>query len=719
MKIDWDAGHGPLTGPLNTAGATFAAAWTGHVAGMPPLWAAATAGAGLLGHHIAGVRHRVTGATLAMRAATWTGAGTWCSWAMATSPLTATAIGSLAAGTAGLSMAWLGERHATRKAEQHAADQKIADLRDAATQAQSKLAAEWQDRIARVCNIHGIRIVGIEQWPTGAGYTLDAELPAGGTTWRNIRSHADGLAADAKLPEGCGVQVGAGAHRGAVLLDVATVNHLLADIDYPDDYSPLTINEPVNFGVFPDGTPAEQYLREASIVGVGQRGSGKTNFMNVALAGGVRMTDNLDWVIDLNGGGLALAWMHAWEKAGRPGRPPIDWVADTPEKALAMSRAAVDIAKARKPGYKAREIEANDDKLPVGPDVPAITVRCDEIAELFSPKAMRDPILRETAGNLVQLMEIARAVAINEVLAALRATQDVISEPQLLKQSYIRIGLRVTDQNELAYLFGWEDKATPEDAPYPGSGLVKVGSNPARPFKVFRIKPSQIHEVVVASAGRQPELDDLSRRAAGEAYEQRWENTDHLFGRTTTPAPATVTPTSAPAARPRATHNWDTPTVPRTVTADWDNTPAPSADIKDALTASDDILNNVHRAMNETGTRDPDLDQQFRDILAGGEVTWADPNAFLPRPTKNTPPTTPGPATPDPGTGDQRRPLVIAIVHQGGPDGMSPDAILNAFKDAHPTMLPPHRSALTDWLKNDPTIHKPSRGLYAPLPDQT
>lgn len=127
-------------------------------------------------------------------------------------------------------------------------------------------------------------------------------------------------------------------------------------------------------------------MRQRSALYVGRRGSGKTNLMNVQLANQVRMTDNLAWVIDLNGGGLALPWLHAWEAAGRPGRPPIDWVADTPAKALAMAEAALRIAKARKPGYKKREIAANDDKLPVGPDVPAITLNNDEIAELFSPE---------------------------------------------------------------------------------------------------------------------------------------------------------------------------------------------------------------------------------------------------------------------------------------------------------------------------------------------
>lgn len=690
--LDWEAGHGPVTGPINIAGATLAAGWVGHVAHMPPLLAAGVAGAGLIGHHIAGVRHQVANASLALRAATWIGAGAWCSWAMAAGPWSEDATGTLAAGAVGLGMVWAGERRSGREAQQRAIAAQEAEQRRLNAENNSELAAEWIDRIDRVCNIKDVRVVGIDLWETGSGYTLDLELPPGGHTWRQLAQYGDPLAGDAKLPEGCGVQVSSGAHRGAALMDVSTVNHLLEDIDYPDDYSPLSLNEPVPYGRYPDGSIMTLDLREASTLRVGQRGSGKTNEMNVGIANGVRMVDNLDWVIDLNGGGLALAWLHAWHKEGRPGRPPIDWVADTPEKALVMSRTAVAIAKARKPGYKQREIEANDDKLPVDATVPGIRVRCDEIAELFSPKALRDPVLREVASNLVQLMEIARAVAVNEDLAGLRATQDVISDPQLLKQSYVRVGLRVTDESELAYLFGWQDKAKPEDAPYPGSGLVKIGSAPARPFKVFRLKPAQIKDIVVACADRQPELDELSRVAAGEEYAKRWDGTDHLFGAGPSPAPASAVELTKTAPEQKR----------RSVTADWDSTP--SADIGDALAEADAARDKLRQAMAENSHRDPDLEKAFLDIIDGGEVRW--------QPTAQEA----APAAPQPTPGvspDARWPIVFRIVAQAGPAGIGPSAIRDRFAEENPNLQAPHRSAITDWVKAEPQIHQPMAGMYA------
>src|SRR5690606_4936976 len=89
-------------------------------------------------------------------------------------------------------------------------------------------AADWEDRIRRVARTR-VRIVGVEAWPaatvdgaeTEAGFTLDVQLPRGGRTWRDLAAHADGLAADAELPYGCGVEVAAGINRGRALVRVA------------------------------------------------------------------------------------------------------------------------------------------------------------------------------------------------------------------------------------------------------------------------------------------------------------------------------------------------------------------------------------------------------------------------------------------------------------------------------------------------------------------
>lgn len=696
MKLDWDAKHGPVTGPINTGVAALAVGYAGHTFGMPWEWAALTATAGLLGSHVAGRRHEVTSATLALRAAGWLGAGGWCSWAIVNGPWSQWGIGSLLAGALGLGAAMAGAHHVEAKAEEKRAEQEAAARRATLDGKRQKIADEWEDRIVRVCAGAVVQIVGVEVWESGGGFSLDGECGQGGTRWKDIAAWTDQLASDARLPEGCGVEVGPGAHRGAVLLHVSTVNRLVDDMPYPDDYSPLTVNAPAPIGVLRDGTPEGPVNRQTSMLIVGQRGSGKTNLLNVMVGNNCRMTDSLGWVIDLNGGGLALKWMRAWAAAGRPGRPPIDWVADTPEKARAMAAALVRIAKARKVGYQDREIAANDDKLPVDHEVPEIRVFNDEGAEIFSTRSRRDETLRAIADDLVQTLEIARAAAVNETTSGLRATQDVLSDPQVLKQSTFKAGMKVADDAELNYFFGYNHNASAEDAPYPGCALVRDGDGQVHPLKIYRIAPAQILDIVKATADRRPELDELSRRAAGEAYEQRWMNTDHLFGTGPAPTAAPVENPAAPAPQPRG----------RGVTANWGTAPA-GGEAQAAIDKAEEARRRLHEAMNESGKHDGDLDAQFMDILAGGGVTWQPPAA--------NPQTPAGPQGED---GDPRRELVFEIVAKSGPDGIGPEAIRDAIGRLYPDVDVPHAATIGRWLGADPRVHRPRFGRYAIRPTE-
>ncbi|MGA4867601.1 hypothetical protein ACPB9J_33750 [Streptomyces lavendulocolor] len=694
MKLDWERGHGPVTGPINAAAATLAASWAGHLTDMPWPTATVVASAGLIGSHIAGRRKNMTRHTLVMRAAGWLGAGGWSSWAIANGPWDTWTLTTLLAGAIGLGAGIAGAHAAEKNAPAKAAEaqrlENAANL-DAKRQA---IATEWTDRILRVTTVQ-TQIVGVETDTEGNLFTLDGECAEGGSNWKTIKRYEEALASDARLPEGCGVEVLPGANRGAFLMTVATANKLIDDANYPDDFSPLSINDGSPLGVHRDGTIGAPVMRQLSATFVGRRGSGKTNLMNVCLGNQVRQVDNLSWVIDLNGGGLALAWLHKWHELGRPGRPPIDWVADTPEKALDLAQAALRIAKARKPGYKKREIEANDDKLPVDATVPAITINNDEIAELFSPKARRDPILREVGDTLVQVQELARAVAVNTINAALRATQDVISEPQILVQSALKIGMK-SDEREMNYLFGWDDRITPEDIPYAGCGAMKIEDTPARPIKIYRIKPQQIEALIKATADRQPELDDLSRKAAGEAYERRWENTDHLFGLADAPTPTTAT---APSTGATAT---PAPGRGRNVTANW-GTAAPAPSIKDDLADADDALHKLREAMNEATNHDDDLNKQFQTVVEQGGLTWqAPPNPLTDDTDGDTEATT-----------DPRYQHIYRIVEGAGPAGIGPAAISDAFTRLHPTETPPNPTVIGRWLKADDRIHQPKFGRYA------
>ncbi|MFF9690249.1 hypothetical protein [Streptomyces sp. NPDC014623] len=594
-----------------------------------------------------------------------------------------------------------GTRAAQHAAEAQQAAEELAAQRAYLARAHRMLADEWIARIARVCGVEGVQIVGVEMWEHGNGYTLDGVLPPGGHTWRHLQAAQNGLASDARLPNGCGVEITEGADRGSFLANIETANQIAGEPTmYPDDYSPRSMNDGLQLGVHRDGTEVAPCVRQSSGVWTGRKGSGKSNLMNVSIGGQCRMVDALTWVIDLNGGSLALPWLRAWHKAGRPGRPPIDYVADTPEKALAMAEALLRIARARKPGYADLQIEHDDDKLPVSPAVPGIIVNADEIAELYSGKARKDPTLRKAGDALLQVVELARAVACNVIAAALRATQDVIEEPQLVVQAGLKIAMK-SDERELAYLMGWSEKIGPEDMPEPGTGAIKVLDEPARPFQAYRITPTRIAEIVVATADMQPELDELSRTAAGEAYARRWENTGHLFDGSVVasiPAPAAVDQDVRP-----AREGWTDPTAgwgkPAPLTP-----PAPGPDpIAEADAAVDRIRDNI----NETTRRDPELEAKARAIFEAGGLEW-------------TPP--PNPLAEDTAGGkreDPRKGIVFEIVSKSGPNGIGPEAIRDAITRLHPHLDAPHAATIGRWLDADPRIHKPKYGRYAVRTDGT
>lgn len=694
MQIDWDSGHGPFTAPISAAGSALAAAYAANAAGAAPWWGAAVASAGLAGSHIAGRMSGLGRSGLVLRAAAWVGAGAWCSWALVDGPWRLNCAAALLAGAVGLGSAMAGNRAAERRAEAAQAAEDTATAYEGIARRYRALAEQWSARFDRVCNTSGVQVVGIEMWEHGSGFTLEGRLPEGGTTWRDIQRSQDGLAADARLPTGCTIEVTEGVDRGSFLANIETANQTAGEPQfYPEDYSPRSYNDPMAMGVHRDGSEAAPVCRELCAIASARRGSGKTNLMHVWIAAQQRMIDALSWVIDLNGGGVALPWLRAWAKLGKPGRSPIDWIADTPEKALAMAEALLRIAKARKPGYANLMIEHDDDKLPVSPEVPAIIVNLDEAAELYSSKARKNPTIKRAGDVLLQVVELARAVACNVMATALRATGDVLEEPQLVVQSGLKVAMQ-GDDRELQYLMGWADKITPQDMPTPGTGAWKILDRPARPFGTYRIVPSLIARVVAATCELHPVLDELSVRAAGEAYERRWENTAHLFDGSA-PAPAAAPVAVIEAERP-AREGWTDPT------AGWDTPAAPSTAGDDAIADADATLRRIRGEIDDAKNRDPDLDDEVRAIFAASGFGYTPPDL--------------GAAIEDAQNGkreDPRKQLVYDIVLKSGPNGIGPEAIRDVIARQHPDVEVPHAATIGRWLGADARVHQPKFGRYA------
>ncbi|MGI5481965.1 hypothetical protein [Streptomyces lavendofoliae] len=659
---DYSAGHGPVTGALSATTGCLALATTGAATGMPPGWALAIGAAGAIGHTITSLRDRLSARTIGMRAASWLVGAGWTTWAMTTGPLSWTALGSLATlgvGMGAAARATLLHEEARELEAIAAAERQVARELSAERRA---IAAEWVDRIQRVCGIT-VRVVAVEMWPTGTGFTIDAELPAGGTTYDRIAREAARLSADARLPHGCTATASQGIHQGRVLIDVTTVNVLEAEIPYPTDYAPLSLHTGIPWGLRTNGDEIRVYLREQCALVVGPTGSGKTNMVHTILAGFARTTDVLTWVIDLNAGSAGLPWVRpALDSTGQTTggmRPGIDWLAASHEEAMVMLDTAVRIAKHRKMAYQDLLSRENTDLLPVSDRIPQIEIVIDEGAEIL---AAQDKPSRALAAKILEVIRIARAMGIRTVLTALGATGSVLGNLMIRREAKARVVLTggETEGMDLSKQFPGSRGLRVDQAPYKGSGFMGTPESPAGLFKSWRIKPNQIRDIVAATSDRHPTLDPVSAKAAGPDYTRRWDMARTAWMRDDTPA---STPAEAP-----------------TLAAG-----APAAGLN--LSALRDERTTVAETDEEA------LARKFREQIDAQFATAPEPGA-------DTPPSGKPPAA---GLNlsalrsedNAAKDAALAALLAAGPEGTGASAIARALADEHGTT----RQTVVGWLK--------------------
>ncbi|MGW2587619.1 hypothetical protein ACWCYZ_41240 [Streptomyces virginiae] len=548
VPLDWAAGHGPVTGALSATTGSYAVAAIGAATHMPPAWALAAAAAGAIGHTAAGLRQKLAARTLGARAASWLLAGGWTTWACATTPLSWTALGSLATLGVGMAAAARSVGLYEEARENVAAQEAAAQIARELSAERRSIAVEWADRIQRVCGVT-LHVLAVEMWPTGTGFCIDAELPTGGTTYDRIAREAQRLAADARLPHGCTATASPGIDQGRVLIDVTTVNVLAEDLPYPEDYGPLSVHTGLPWGVRTDGRTVNAFLREQCALAAGPTGSGKTNWVHQVLASMARATDILPWVIDLNAGSAGLPWVRpalTGQEEGKAVRPGIDWLASTPEEAHLMLDAAIAIAKRRKVAYQQLMADANTDLLPVSPNLPQIILIIDEGAEIL---ASSDREMRRLAEKILEVIRISRAMALRTVLTALGATGSVLGNLMIRREAKVRVALTGGEKEgmDLAKLFPGAPGLRVEQAPYKGSGFFGTPESAPGLFKAWRIKPAQIRDIVHATSDRHPRLDAISAKAAGPDYARRWDHNRTAWITDTHDTDSMTPPTSATA----------------------------------------------------------------------------------------------------------------------------------------------------------------------------
>lgn len=702
VEWDWAGPHGTVWGTGNAAFAAFAAAMVAFVSGLPWWWALIGAAVGAVVKSIDdgrredtdGVRVGVPAGTRRYRLACWAGAGGWTAVAVVSGPpwsarnLLILAGLAMAAGTLAPAFAQLERRlHDEQRLRRIGAQRTVK-------------AETWEGRIARVCGVKGCRVSGVEDWPEGAGYTLDVDLPAGGSTWRDLASSADALAADAKLPNGCGVEIGPGVDRRAALVRVSTVDMLAVDRVLPADWSARTVLNPVAVGWHRDGTVAAAPIREEAWMVVGQRGSGKTTQLNSVISQLVRCTDAMVWVIDLNGGALGVPWALPWWE-GRADRPAVDWVAGTGEEAWLMTEAALAIALDRKRTAQAIKRRENVTLMPVSPEMPEIVIVVDEAAEVIGERS-RFPLVRR---NLEELLRIARDAAVNEIYGVLRATEEYI-DPGMKAQLDVRAALALASDAEVAYALGWEAKLRPEDIPYKGCGalVTSVRLAQARPYKAPNMLPAQVAECAAAVAPLRPGIE-ASALAAVEArigagkYDRRWERASVLFDKELVMAGRVVGMEGDGEQGAEAEEPGEL----------WQS----SGTAEDAIRRADEAVRNLRREAAIAEGRDPDLEEAFLRVVGDPppQVDMSDPANW---PEPNLPPVEADlPGAEKAGARDR----AMEILAAAGQQGLTPQQITERLRaEGYTTVRQTVHGWLTEAVETGEVIAGGRRGVYVTRP---
>lgn len=541
FDLSFGPGHGPVSGVLNAAAAMYALTMWLYV-GHGSAWWGLTAG----------ITMAAAGVTVArvydqplnvqqFRAACWGGAGFWSGWTLSGfngiplpftdfrlltmfsspgNPWTWKPFYGMLVGAAVTAMiGWrMVEEHRKREAaaERKAAEEAAA-LAAAAELAlrnrmplheEEGIAFEWQPILDRIITRRKLLILGVEKWEPFYGFTLDVQLPDDGTVLKDIKGYEEALASAADLPDGCGVEIvgNPGLGRRNILIKVTTETALAADIPYPNDATPDTIENPQAIGVRAEGANLEIDQRYACVTLVGQTDSGKSNQLNTVIRSNARCTDAIKVGIDLSGQGrIFRPWIRAYAE-GRAERPIFAQVAHTEHRARLLAKSLLNIVNGRTADYAELMFKEGTDKIMPRPSLPQIILYVDEFGTL--PGDVKDIV--------ATLAETGRGAAVRVVSCALEATAMYLPN-SIVRQSRVRIAMRVSDEAQLQYLFDatWSrGRFDPASMPWKGSGLVAEGPVTPSKFKGYRMDPARIDQDSVLLAPLQPDLDELSLQRA-------------------------------------------------------------------------------------------------------------------------------------------------------------------------------------------------------------
>lgn len=395
----------------------------------------------------------------------------------------------------------------------------------------TRIAREWEDRLARVAGVKlptvkvpdGLVCRNVTFWDDRAGYDLDFDLPGDGTTFEDIKKNEIAVNAASRLPHGCSAEVLPGAHQGAFILSVSIVNRLGdEEIPYPLDCSPKTINNPVTIGIAMSGAEIGFAKRQTSTAAVGDQGSGKTTTGNVLIARSLECVDTINMAIDMNGGAVALPWMVAARKLGVPlERAPWGGIAAGPEEAVRMTDWLIKVMRDRKASSAVLKYTSNETLMPVSPSLPFFDIYCDEIASYLGSGPKSDAVY-QLSQNLDIIQNEGRDAGFRLNLLALSAT-DEVAPRMMFNGCGNKIALRVANDSEYDYFFGWHCEAKKKDiAGKPGMMFYSIHGTTLRRGKLYNIRPNGMEHVVRATTNYRPAPDARALALSDGYWEGRW-----------------------------------------------------------------------------------------------------------------------------------------------------------------------------------------------------
>ncbi|WP_141662959.1 hypothetical protein [Streptomyces sp. Wb2n-11] len=523
----WDFSRDAVTpGRLTAWGAELACA-SALVAPLADIPWQAGASAGVVCTGAAVLYERARGSwrrVMVARASSWLATTGWLSYALATRPTLLTMTVGVATWGAGaavnIGMDRWGEQ--TREAEAEL-DRRIEQGEEIAKAQQG-----WAKLLYDICGIEGaVADPIVDRWPSGAGETVKITLPAH-LNIDSLRGYEAELAGALHLPKGGGVAFSAGGPevpRNVVFIAITRKNMMSGAIPYPK-LTPTTINKPVGFGRIGNGDEAALNLKDEGVIAVGAQGSGKTALMKTLGLGLVRCVDALVWDLDTSAK-MSAVFVNPYLRHGI-GVPLVDWPATNDDECRLVVQAARAVIAARKTEYADLLEDEDVDNLPATAEIPAIHIRVDET------KSMADDVLE----GIDFIIEEGRSVNVRVDTTGLRATRDYITAT-MDELTPGRIGLRTNNASELDMLF--PGFGAPDMAIFTDPGTVVYMSATKGPFQPAPAKAyatmaeafpegSEEHRrmsTLFMDAARQlssirPDLDEVSARAAGLAYGQRW-----------------------------------------------------------------------------------------------------------------------------------------------------------------------------------------------------